>query len=112
MGSNLTIANNLYNNLSFASNSKLISVLGDSSNITIRNETVIGGVIDDFYTIRSAFSLIIRDFYVFNTTNSNRITSGLSFMRIQKSLNYIGIYGFTFCDSNLTYSSTLQIDMA
>lgn len=85
----------------------MFTILGDTSNVTLINETVIGGIIDDMYTIQSVNYLSIENMLINGMTNSDRITSGASILRIQKVNGIISIKNYTAKNSSFIYGSAL-----
>jgi hypothetical protein len=60
--SKVTVANNMYKNVTVLKDKKLFFFFSEASNISITNETLVNNTLDDLYTIGAASSVLVRDF--------------------------------------------------
>ena len=55
----VTVGNNVYQNISVLPGETVFYFFSEASNISITNETVIGNILDDLYTIGAASSVFL-----------------------------------------------------
>ena len=80
--SNVTVANNYYNNVTVFDGMTVFFFFSSLSNISITNETLINNQLDDLYTIGSAGIIQVRNFSVTNNINSGAITETSAILSI------------------------------
>lgn len=112
MASPLLIANNTFANASSQAGYTFMVVQGDTSNITIQNETINGGSFDNLYQIQQASYLNISNISVMNFSNPARTSSGTSLFRMYIVENNITVNNINVTNSSMNYGSLVEIDQA
>lgn len=78
----VTVANNYYKNVTVQKDKKILYFFSEPSDLSITNETLIGNTLDDLYTIGSANSIFVNNFYITKNTNTGSITETSAILRI------------------------------
>ncbi|CDW85403.1 UNKNOWN [Stylonychia lemnae] len=110
--SQVTVANNYYQNVTVVKDQKVFFFFSSASNIDIYNETLEGNTLDDLYTIGAANSINVRDFKVNNNSNTGSITETSAILRISTANNLAKIENFRVTNSTFMYGKAIEIEYA
>ena len=110
--SQVTVANNYYQNVSVLTDQLVFYFFSSSSNISITNEALVNNTLDDLYTIGAANGIFVQDFKVVNNQNTGSITETSAVLRISQSNLMAVIDNFTVLNSTFQYGKALGIDSA
>lgn len=108
----VTIKDNYYDNVSILKDRRIFYFKSDSSDVSITNETVINCHLNDLYSIAEANNIVIDDFRIHNTVNTNAITETSSILRILKANSKVTVTNFEVMNSVFNYGKAFEIESA
>lgn len=110
--SKVTVANNYYKNVTILKDKKIFYFFSEQSNITIRNETLLGNTLDDLYTIGAAKNVFVEDFTVTDNVNTGAITETSAILRVSTASEACVISRFNVYTSSFKYGKAIEIEQA